>query len=276
MFNLFKKSSDINKNSNNNDILISVNDFKKEVEEKFSDYDYFDLSGELTFDECFMFIYRNIKNLKDSLIIASTLRQIEPTIDVVMEAYSVNEDYVNRVISEKIPQLRVLAYKRLEGLPNEEVAFFPGFHNNFEPLYKDLIDRIEYLFEVRRNNQKLFSELNGNDYYLRLANNNTFLFLLNYLSVKDALIIATSLDVVDIDDDEVQTMYPHNADYFENVFNNNIALIRSSLSERITKLENTELEKSHFDYIGLCNRYKDLDQRIKDTIEYLRDKPKRR
>lgn len=276
MFKLFKKSPDINEETPKDNVFLSVEDFRKELDEKFSEYDYFNLDGELMTDECFSFIYRNIKDLKDSLIIASTLRQIEPTIEEVMEAYSVNEEYVNRIVSENIPQLRVLAYKRLEELPNEKVLFLHDFHNNFEPLYKDLIDRMDYLFEVKRNTQKLFSELNGSDFYSRLINNSSFLFLLNYLSVKDALIIAISLDIVDIDEEEVQNMYPHEAEYFENIFNKNIALIKISLEERITKLENTELETSHFDYIGLCNQYKDLEQRINDTTDYLRKKPKGR
>lgn len=276
MFKLFKKSPDINEETPKDNVFLSVEDFRKELDEKFSEYDYFNLDGELMTDECFSFIYRNIKDLKDSLIIASTLRQIEPTIEEVMEAYSVNEEYINRIVSEKIPQLRVLAYKRLEELPNEEVLFLPGFHNNFEPLYKDLIDRMDYLFEVKRNTQKLFSELNGSDFYSRLSNNSSFLFLLNYLSVKDALIIATSLDVIDIDDEEVQNIYPHGVEYFENIINKNIALIKIDLSERITKLENTELEISYFDYMGLCNQYKDLEQRISDTTNYLRDKSKRK
>lgn len=276
MFKLFKTNSDINKELQKDNILLSASDFRKELEEKFSEYDYFDLPGELTFDECFMFIYRNIKDLKDSLIIASTLRQIEPTVEDVMKAYSISEDYVNNVVNEIIPKLRVLSYKKLEELPNDKVAFFPDFHNNFEPLYKDLIDRIEYLFEVRRNIQKLFSELNEKKYYSSLINNSSFLFLLNYLSVKDGLIIATSLNIIDIDEEEVQDVYPHEPEYFENIFNTNIAFIESSLSERITKLENIDIETSHFDYEGLCNQYKDLEQRINDTMDYLRDKPKRK
>ncbi len=273
MFGIFKNNSSKNNETQNNNIFQSLSDIKKELEEKFPNYDSFE---ELAVDECWHFIYRTIKDFKDCLIIASLLRQIEPTAEEIMKAYFVNKDYVNNVIIEYIPQLRVLAYKILEELPNEKVAFFPYFHNNFEPLYKDLIDRMEYLFEVRRNIQKLFSELNGSDYYLRLINNSSFLFLLNYLSVKDALIIATSLDIIDIDEEEVQNMYPHEPEYFENIFNQNIALIKSYLSERITKLENTELETSHFDYIGLCNQYKDLEQRINDTINYLIDKTKKR
>ncbi len=71
-------------------------------------------------------------------------------------------------------------------------------------------------------------------------------------------------------------MYPHETEYFENIFNKNITLIKICLSERITKIENTELETSRFDYIDLCNQYKGLEQRINDTIDYLIDKPKRR
>lgn len=273
MFKFFKNNFNKSNEAQSNNTLLSFNDLKKELQEKFSDYDSFDKLAFLAFDECWYFIYKNIKDFKDTLIIASTLRQIEPTVEEVMKAYSLNEDYIKHVVSEKIPQLRLLAYKRLEELSNEDVAFFPGFHNNYEPLYKNLIVRMDYLFEVKRNTQKLFSELNGNGYCLSLANNSSFLFLLNYLSVMDALIVASSLDVIDIDDEEVQTMYPHETEYFQNIFNNNISLINNSLSERITNLENTELETSHFDYIGLCDQYKDLKQRIDDTIDYLKDKP---
>ncbi len=193
-----------------------------------------------------------------------------------MEVYSVDEKYVNRIVSEKVPQLKVLAYKRLEELPNEEVLFFPGFHNDFEPLYKDLIDRIEYLFEVKRNTQKLFSELSVRAYYSRLTDNSSFLFLLNYLSVKDALIIAISLDVVDIDVEEMQNIYPYDSDYFEKIFNKNIAQIKSDLCDRIKRLDNTEIGTSFFDYESLCNQYKELEQRVNDTMDYLRDRPKRK
>lgn len=276
MFKLFRNGPKAKVKTQMGSGLLSPNDFRKELDEKFSDYDYFDLSGELAFDECFMFIYRNIKDLKDTLIIAAILRQIEPTIDAVKDVYSLDGGYVNRVVSEKIPKLKVLVYKRLEELPNEKVAFFPGFHNNFEPLYKDLIDRMEYLFEVKRNTQKLFSEFSVSAFYSRLTDNSSFLFLLNYLSVRDALIVAVSLDIVDISDEEIQSIYPYDSDYFETMFNKNVAWIKSSLSDRIKKLEIMEPETSHFNYDGLCSQYKDLEQRINDTIDYLRKRSKRR
>lgn len=273
MFNLlslFKKNNNA-ENANDNPV-IAMRLLQQELDDKFPDYNVFDSFG---FDECFIFIYKNIKDLKDTLIIAAVLRQIEVPIEEVAEAYNVNEEYVNNVIQEQIPHLRVLANKRLESLPNKEYAFFPGMHPDFDPLYKELIARMDYLFEIRRNTKKFLTEMNGNPYYSHLTSNSAFLFLLNYLSSKDALIVASSLNILDLDEDDIQRLYPFDTEYFENVLNRCVNLMRSELQDRIEALEKTELETSYFDYPELCSEYKDLLQRIDDTLAYLKDKPKR-
>lgn len=271
----FSVSNDINKNEYNN--ILPLDDFRKELEEKFPDYSNF--SSELIFDECFMFIYKNLKNLKDSLIIGSILRQIEPTIEEVKLAYQIEDQYIDSLIINKIPELRVLANKKLEKFPDYNVIFFPGHYNNFEPIYKEFVERIEYFFEVKRNKKKILSETKLISYIVNLINNSSLLFLLNYLSVKDSLIILTSLNIIDLDEDILQSIYPHNNEYFENIFKNkffNNSHIRQELIMRIKKLDCIELETSYFDYEDLCNQYKDLEQRIDDTLKFLSNKSKGR
>ena len=124
MFN-FKKEKETNniENTNNRN---AYKEFKEEMQ-KFGEYDS---SSEIPFDECFWFIYRNMKkDIKDTLIIASYLRQIEISLEEIKKVYSLDDKYIENLITNEIPALRVKAYKRLtEELPNEKVAFFPGFH----------------------------------------------------------------------------------------------------------------------------------------------------
>lgn len=278
LLNLFKKPNNDEKSENTenkqnaenpNNPVIAMRLLEQELDDKFPDYNIMESFG---FDECFSFMYRNIKDLQNTLIIAAVLRQIEVPIEEVAEAYGVTEEYVSNVIQEQIPRLRVLANQRLESLPNEEYAFFPGMRPNFEPLYKELIARMDYLFEVRRNTKKLLTEI---PYFPSLTRNSAFLFLLNYLPARDALIVASSLNILDLDEDAIQRLYPFDTEYFESVLNRCVNLMRKELQERIGALEETELETSYFDYPELCSEYKDLLQRIDDTLAYLKNKPKR-
>ena len=269
MFNKFKKNVLNNEMKQNKKNIPSYIELNNELEKNFPDYDF-------SFDECFSFIIKNTDSLKDAIIVSAILRQIEPTIKDVKLAYSIDDQYINNIINNELPQLRVLAYKRLEEIPNESVAFFPGFHNNFEPLYIELVSRIEYLFEVRRNTKKLLSEDKISNYAQQIINNRALLFLLNYLSVKDSLIVASSLDIIEIDDNTIASIYPFEENYLKEIFDKNISWIINELSVRIQKIENIEIETSYFDYTDLYNQYKDLYERINDTLHYLRNKNKRR
>lgn len=261
------------KNMNQKDILENTPDKKpyQELQEELNKFDEYDSLSEIPYDECFMFMYRNIKNVKDTLIVASFLRQIEIPIEEIKKVYLVNDEYIENVISNLIPPLRVNAYKRLkEELPNQKVAFFPGWHNNFEPLYVELIDRIEYFFEVIRNQQKIKKELGNNEITLKVLNNASLLVLLNYFSVKEALIIASNLNLLDIDEDDIQKVYPFNEDYFMQLLSsNNTTYISELLNKRIEKLRNIEPETSFLDYYELAEEYEDLLSRINDTKQYL-------
>lgn len=273
MFNIFKKKANVsvNEKQDNNNINLTYKELRKELEEKFPSYN----CSELFLDECFGFICRNTDNIKEALIVSAILRQIEPTINDIKLAYSLDEEYINNIINNKLPELKVLAYKRLEELPNEQVAFFPGFHNNFEPLYNELIYRIEYLFEVKRNTKKLLSEEKITNYVPEIINNSALLYLLNYLSIKDSLILASSLNIISIDEDIISNIYPFDEYYLREILEKNISLIKSDLSEKIQKLETIELEVSHLDYESLCYEYKDLYERIDDTLDYLKNKNKK-
>ena len=261
------------KNNNKKDISNNTNDenlyqnFKEELN-KFNEYDSL---SELPFDECFMFMYRNIKNMRDTLIVASFLRQIEVPIEEIKNVYRIDDEYIENIISNLIPSLLAKVYKRLEEeLPNQTVAFFPGFHNNFEPLYIELIDRIEYLFEVRRNQQKIKKDLGNNEIVHQVLNNSSLLILLNYFSVKEALIVASNLNLLDIDEDKIQKIYPFDEDYFiQLLYSNNTTYISELLNKRIEKLRSIEIETSFFDYYGLADQYEDLLGRINDTKQYL-------
>ena len=256
----------------NNKKRLSYTELKNELNQNFPDFDF----SELAFNECFHFICKNTDNLKDAIIVSVILRQIEPTIKDIKLAYSVDNQYINNLINNKLPELKVLAYKRLKEIPNEQVAFFPGFYNNFEPLYIELISRIEYIFEVKRNVQKLLSEKKINNYAPQLINNSSLLYLLNYLSVKDSLIVASLLDIIDLDEDTITNIYPFEDYYLEEIFDKNISMIKSELYQRIQKLKNIEIETSYFDYNNLYNQYKDLYERINDTLDYIKNKHKKR
>lgn len=259
---MLKFKSRKKKDANNFDNSLYVFD---EVEEKFNEYDSL---SEISFDECFKFIYKTVNDMKDTLIIASFLRQIEVPIEKIKTAYSLSDEYVEKVISKFVPELRVKAYERIEEIPKEDNVFFPGFISNLEPLYTELIDRIDFLFEIRRNRNAIIKEF-GNKYE-GVLNNISFLVLLNYFSVKDAFVIALNLDIIDVDEEKMSEMYSFSEDYFNRLFSSsNIDYIKNLLVERVEKFKNIDLETSFFEYDRLIFEYQDLLDRICDTEKYL-------
>lgn len=269
----FKKKKTVNnleKTENEN----AYKNFQEEMQ-KFSEYDSL---LELPFDECFNFIYRNMKkDIKDTLIIASYLRQIEVPLEEIKKVYSLDDRYIENLISNEIPALRVKAYNRLNNeLPNGTVPFFPGLQNNFEPLYIEFIDRIDYLFEVKRNQNKLQNELGSTDVISSMLKNPSVLVLLNYFSVKESLIIASNLDLLNFDEDIIHQIYTFNESDFRNIFESiSITYLEDLLTKRIEKLYNIQMETSFFDYQELLEYYEDLLNRIADTKKYLFGSKKR-
>ena len=248
---------------------------REELNEKFDDY--CDLVNEITYDECFIFIYQNIKDLKDSLIIATALKQIEITLEDIMSAYSIEREYVNKLIADKLPELRVELYKEIEDLHNKKGFFGTDFNvEHYGPLYQELIERIEYFFEIKRNTNQILKVIKNEQHRSKLINNQSFLFLLNYFSIKDSLIIALTLEIIVIDEEEIENMYHYDEQYAENLLKNNLGQIYNDLKDRIQKLNNIEPETSCFKYQELSNQYQELLERINDTIEYINNLHKRR
>ena len=278
MINIFKRknTSNIQTESKNKEInqTLSYNNFIDEINEKFSNYN---LQTELLLDECFIFIYRYLKNIKDSLIIASILKQIEISLEDIISAYSLDESYVNAIISQKLPELRVALYKEIEELPNKKSLLGENFNiEHYTPLYQEMIERIEYFFETKRNTNQILKTIKNEHQQSKLINNPSFLFLLNYLSMKDSLIIASSLDIIDIEEDEISNLYPYDNQYTENLLKEKLNQIYHELSERIKKISSIELETSYFEYEKLSEQYQDLLERIEDTRKYINNSKKKR
>lgn len=290
MFNIFKINNHKNNNNQNNNQqhqnksineeknqALSYKEIINELDEKFGDYDYNALQNELLLDECFVYIYRYLKNLKDSLIISSILKQIEISLEDIISAYNLDEGYVNKLVADKLPELRVLLYKEIEDLPNKKGFFGTDFNiEHYSALYQNLINRIEYFFETKRNINQILKVIKNEQHQSKLINNRSFLFLLNYFSIKDSLIIASSLDIIDIDEDEISNMYHYDEQYIENILNNHLDQIYNDLKERIQKLNNLDQETNNFEYQKLSTDYQDLLERIDDTLEYINNQHKRR
>lgn len=270
---MFKLKKENKQQIEKNDIKISLSEYLKEIE-KFENHHLFPSPG---FDECYKFIMKNTKNIQELLIVASFLKQIEISREELKKVYSISDEYIENVISEVVPTLRVEAYKRIkEELPKEKIMFFNESSEYLEPLYVELIDRIEYLFEVRRNKNILKKELKNTEILQKVIDNKAILILLNYYSVKESLIIAFNLDLVDIDEEELQNKYHYEEELFEKLFSeSNIDYIINLLNERINKLKNIELETSFFEYQSLQQEYEDLLNRIEDTNRYLNSIKKR-
>ncbi len=237
-----------------------------ETEAKFARYGI----RSFNYNDIFSLIYRKLDNIQDTIIICSYLKEMNIPMDIIKEVYSVDDEYINNLLSNTLPSIRVDAYKRLrDEIPNIKVLFFPDMKPNLEPLYIDFLDRLEYIFEVRRNQRKLRKELYGKDILPKLINNSSLLAILNYFSVKESIILASNLDLLDIDEEEIQKLYPHTEEDFKKIFSSsNITSLVDLLSKRIEKLANIDEELSYFDYEGLLESCDDLFYRIEDTREY--------
>ena len=139
-----------------------------------------------------------------------------------------------------------------------------------------MIDRIDYLFEVRRNQKKIRSKLSNNKIIDKIIDNSSLLLLLNYFSVQESLVIATNLDVLNVTEEDLQQVYTFNEDDFRRLFDSiNISYIKDLLAKRIEKLKGIELETSFLDYEKLIEDYEDLLNRIDDTQKYFYSTKKR-
>ena len=132
------------------------------------------------------------------------------------------------------------------------------------------------MFEVKRNQKKIRTDLGDNEIISSIISNPAVLVLLNYFSVKESLILASNLDLLSIDEDIIHQIYTFNESDFRNIFESiNITYIEDLLTKRIEKLNNIEIETSFFDYQELSDQYEDLLNRINDTKKYLSGTKKR-
>ena len=132
------------------------------------------------------------------------------------------------------------------------------------------------MFEVKRNQKKIRTDLGDNEIISSIISNPAVLVLLNYFSVKESLILASNLDLLSIDEDIIHQIYTFNENDFRNIFESvNITYIEDLLTKRIEKLNNIEMETSFFDYQELSDKYEDLLNRINDTKKYLSGTKKR-
>ncbi len=241
---------------------------KEDIEKRFEDYvEVYDVSE----NDGFMFMYRNCKDMKDTLIIASYLNQINIPLKEIKKSYSINDEYIDNLVNNLIPQLKINAYKYLdEIIPNAPKPF--GWDNTkyLNSVYKELIDRIDYFFEIRRNQNKIKKSIKNEKLLQNIINNKELLVFLNYYSVKDALIVSSNLNLLDFDDEEVQKIYPYDQNYLKSLFEGqSIILIQELLKERIEILKNIDIGLSCFNYEELLEEYEDILNRINDTKEYL-------
>ena len=266
----------INQNENANTKLKSSYELRNEIEEKFD--------GKINFDDLafsdFTFIYAIVEDLKVAFVVASYIKEIDLNLSEIMEVYNLDIDYIDNVLSENLPKLRVEAHKRLKNAPNEKNVFFPDIKIDNTRRYKEFIDRVEYFFDIRRNTKKVLNEINDSEFAYTLLTNKSFMFLLNYLSLKDALILSLNLNIVDTDEDTINKYFNYNDDDFEKVFNKSITEVKTNLEKQIKKLDifikrnEEDVVEYYFDYYGLLNEYKDLLERINDTKDYLNKRVK--
>ena len=233
--------------------------------------DYYNLKSDFS-EELFMFIYRNAPNMIDTMIAASYLRQVEVSLEEVKKAYSLNNEYIKETVSNVVPELRVKANKMIyETIPNASDPF--GWNNGpgLKLIYSEFVDRIEYIFEISRNQKKIQNELN-NDRLVNIINSNsTILVLSNYFSVRESLVIAFNLGLMDeLIGDELDKMHILSEHDFNNLLNSvNIDLLKNLLTERINKLKNIEPETSYFEYEKLADEYEILLNAINASKEYI-------
>ena len=250
----------------NSDKKIAYKDFKDEIL-KFSAYDS---TSRLLYDECFWFTYKSLKDIKSTFIILSYLRQIEAPIEEIKSIYGVDDNYIQNLVIHEMPLLRVKAYRRLQKIPKGITDFSKEWHPTLAPSLKELIDRLEYLIEVSKNQNKIKSELGDNIISQSILNNPSVLVLLNHFSLKDTLIISTNLDLLDVDEDVIYELYPFTESDFRELFkSSSIDDTTFVLNKRIKKLKAVKPNTSFFNYQELLDNYQDLLERITDTKEYL-------
>ena len=268
MFN-FKIKKDNNSDNKTQDIYKKYRIDKEETLNLFEDY--VDLEINLG-EELFLFMYKNILNIKDTMIVASYLRQVEVPLDEIKRVYFLSDEYINNIITNIVPELRVKANKMItETIPNIPDSF--GWNNGpgFILIYSEFVDRIEYLFEVARNQKKIQNEINNEKIVNKIKNNSAILVLLNYFSLKESLIIAINLGLVDeFVSDEINKIYIFSEDDFNDLLNSSdIGLLKDLLLKRIDKLKSIEPETSYLDYKELGQEYENLLNAINDSKEYI-------
>ena len=94
--------------------------------------------------------------------------------------------------------------------------------------------------------------------------------------MKDSLLTALSLDIIDIEEDEISNLYHYEERYVENILKEKLNQIYQELSERINKINNIEPETSFFSYEELATQYQDLLERIEDTLKYINNSSRKR
>ncbi|MBR3660997.1 MAG: hypothetical protein IKN63_03730 [Bacilli bacterium] len=259
-------------NNSDNQIKSTYIKYCNDVEDAMDLFpDYYNLKSDFS-EELFMFIYRNAPNMIDTMIAASYLRQVEVSLEEVKKVYSLNNEYIKETVSNVVPELRVKANKMIyETIPNASDPF--GWNNGpgLKLIYSEFVDRIEYIFEISRNQKKIQNELN-NDRLVNIINSNsTILVLSNYFSVRESLVIAFNLGLMDeLIGDELDKMHILSEHDFNNLLNSvNIDLLKNLLTERINKLKNIEPETSYFEYEKLADEYEILLNAINVSKEYI-------
>lgn len=222
-------------------------------------------------EEIFMFMWRNIQNMKDTIIVASYLKQVEIPMNEVKRAYSLDDEYINNITSNIVPKLRVEANKMItDTIPNLTDPF--GWNNGPGLIitYSEFVERIEYIFEVNRNQKKIRKEITNVSLISNTINNPSILMLLNSFSVKETFIIAKNLGLVDETMvDILNQMYISNEEDFNKLLNSTrMEYIIELLTERINKLNNIEPNTSYLDYEELSFEYEELLESINDTKKY--------
>lgn len=268
---IFKKK----KNKKNNNIQDTFNKFRADEEEAIKLFDDFSLRTDLS-DEIFLFMYRNILNMKDTMIVASYLRQVEVSLEEVQRVYSLSNEYINSVITNIVPELRVKANDMIsEIIPNASKPY--GWDNTagLNLIYSEFVDRIEYIFEVDRNQKKIQNELNNDEIVNIIKNNSAILILLNYFSVRESLIIAFNLGLIDelLVNDIIDISSEQNFNSL--LSSSDMDLLKNLLIKRIKKLENIEPYTSYFEYEELTYEYENLLEAINDSKEYISSIKKR-
>ena len=189
-------------------------------------------------------------SLKDIMIVASYLHQIDLTLAEVMNAYGVSKNYVDSIIHNELPSIRVGINYAITILESERSK------KNCEEVeiairhLEDLNKRIDYCFEKRRSIKKIVGNIKDEETIDRLARNTHLLFLVNYLSVPEAIVFLKVLSRGTNDKNEY--------DVFTKICCNKTTQIKEELESRVEYLQNVPEDASLFDYQKLLGEYKEL------------------